>query len=102
MAKNTRKCKVCGCEYEYCKTNRRTNAFRYQDVACCPEHGSIYLANIRISRGLDVSRQADTEENKIKLSFDEEIDEDFDPLFEDDFEEESSTDADDEIEIELE
>lgn len=51
MAIATKKCKVCGKEYEYCHTLRRTpGVFRYQDVACCPEHGSIYLARIVASR----------------------------------------------------
>lgn len=51
MALATKKCKVCGKEYEYCHTMRRTpGVFRYQDVACCPEHGSIYLARIIASR----------------------------------------------------
>ena len=52
MATGTRICKVCGCEYEYCHTVRRVaDVFRYQDVACCPEHGQIYLAKILASRG---------------------------------------------------
>ena len=51
MAIATKKCKVCGKEYEYCHTMRRTpGVFRYQDVACCPEHGSIYLSRIIASR----------------------------------------------------
>lgn len=51
MATATKKCKVCGAEYEYCHTARRVaGVFRWQDVACCPEHGSIYLAKIEASR----------------------------------------------------
>lgn len=47
MPTTTRICKVCGKEYEYCHTLRRVEGiFRYQDVACCPEHGSIYLAEV--------------------------------------------------------
>ena len=45
-----RKCKVCGVEYPYCKTVVKDGIFRYQDVACCPEHGSIYLQRIIESR----------------------------------------------------
>lgn len=45
-----RKCKVCGREYEYCRSKRLENSFRWQDVACSPEHGSIYLAEIVASR----------------------------------------------------
>lgn len=51
MATATKKCKVCGKEYEYCHTVRRNaSIFRWQDVACCIEHGSIYLARIKASR----------------------------------------------------
>lgn len=50
MAVGTRTCKVCGKTYEYCKTNRRTGLFRWQDVACSPECGTIYFARIQASR----------------------------------------------------
>lgn len=54
MATATRKCKVCGCEYEYCHTARRVaGVFRWQDVACSPEHGSVYLSKIMESRSKD-------------------------------------------------
>lgn len=53
MATATRKCKVCGKEYEYCHTVRRVaGVFRWQDVACCIEHGSTYLAQIEASRAV--------------------------------------------------
>jgi len=52
MTKGIRICKVCGKEYPYCRTERKSTIFRYQDVACCPEHGSIYLARINESRGI--------------------------------------------------
>lgn len=51
MANGTRVCKVCGAEYEYCRTKYRdTSIFRYQDVACCAEHGSEYFAAVLASR----------------------------------------------------
>ena len=51
MAKGIRVCKVCGNKYEYCHTARLNGEmFRWQDVACCPEHGSIYFAKIIASR----------------------------------------------------
>lgn len=53
MATATRRCKVCGVEYPYCKTVVKSGVFRYQDVACCPEHGSIYLARVQASRDAD-------------------------------------------------
>lgn len=46
-----KKCKICGKEYEHCRTTRRVEGiFRWQDVACCAEHGSIYLTKIEESR----------------------------------------------------
>lgn len=51
MATGTRICKVCGKEYECCKTLRHVDGvFRWQDVACCVEHGEEYLEKILISR----------------------------------------------------
>lgn len=51
METATRKCRVCGAEYEYCHTLRTVaGVFRWQDVACCPEHGSEYLALVMASR----------------------------------------------------
>lgn len=49
--KGKRVCKICGAEYPYCKTPNPNNVFRYQDVACCPEHGAQYLHDILVSRG---------------------------------------------------
>ena len=53
MAIGIKTCKVCGAEYEACHTLRPNlnNEFRWQDVACCPEHGAEYLRRILISRG---------------------------------------------------
>lgn len=52
MAKATKICKVCGKEYEYCRTFKQYDGvFRYQDVACCPEHAAIYFAEVDIARG---------------------------------------------------
>ncbi len=42
-------CKVCGKEYECCKTER-FNVFRWQDVACCPEHAEIYFERVAQAR----------------------------------------------------
>lgn len=51
MAKGTRVCKVCGAEYEYCRTRYRDNTiFRWQDVACCQSHGSQYFAAVLAAR----------------------------------------------------
>lgn len=56
MATAMKKCKVCGADYEYCHTLKNTiDIFRWQDVACCPEHGSIYFAEIIKSRQKSIS-----------------------------------------------
>lgn len=49
MKERTRKCRICGKEYEYCHTNK-TDAFRWQDVACSIECGAIYFKKIEESR----------------------------------------------------
>ena len=60
MAKATKKCRVCGKEYEYCHTVRRVpGIFRWQDVACSPECGSIYLQRVMESRGLVDTKKKD-------------------------------------------
>lgn len=66
MAKGTRVCKVCGATYEYCHTNRPTGLFRWQDVACCAEHGAQYFAEIAASRGETVQKDMVTNEAENK------------------------------------
>lgn len=43
-------CRVCGKEYDPCRTPKINGGFRWQDVACCSEHGAEYLDKIRKSR----------------------------------------------------
>lgn len=50
MPKGIRVCSICGVEYPYCKTVTN-DRFRWQDVACCPEHGVQYFKEIAASRG---------------------------------------------------
>lgn len=53
MATAMMKCRVCGNEYEACHTLKRiAGVFRWQEVACSPECGSIYLAKIEASRAV--------------------------------------------------
>lgn len=53
MATAKKICRVCGKEYEACHTLRQNaGVFRWQEVACSPECGTKYLAQIRASRGL--------------------------------------------------
>lgn len=97
MPKATKICKVCGKEYEYCHTVRRVaGIFRWQDVACSPECGSIYLAKIRESRGEKpienniAAKDAVVEETAPDYSdLDECEDDEEDTWFEDEFEDDT-------------
>lgn len=52
MPSAIKKCRVCGKEYETCRSvNRNAGVFRWQEVACSPECGAIYLQRIEESRG---------------------------------------------------
>ena len=45
-------CRVCGKEYEPCRsTNKNLKVFHWQEVACSPECGAVYLQRINESRG---------------------------------------------------
>ena len=51
MATGIKVCKICGKEYECCKTVRHVDGvFRWQDVACCVEHGQEYLSLVLKAR----------------------------------------------------
>lgn len=100
MASATRKCKVCGKDYEYCHTVRRTSdIFRWQDVACCPEHGSTYFAAVLAARNEAPADEFKNEstpeivENIIENTI--ELDEDEDDEFDDEYDEDDE-DEDDE------
>lgn len=47
-------CRVCGKRYEACHSARHNidGVFRYQEVACSPECGAIYLNRVNESRGI--------------------------------------------------
>lgn len=72
MATVTKVCRVCGCTYKACHTLAPAgSSFRWQEVACSPECGEKYVANILASRGLlnpteknDSEGKADTVEPK--------------------------------------
>ena len=81
MATATQKCKVCGKEYEYCKTNRPSGMFRWNDVACCEAHAAIYFTRIAESRNTDKNAE-------VVADFSDLIDDEEDELFEEDFEDE--------------
>lgn len=51
MPKTMKVCRVCGKQYEACYTPKvNPNVFRYQDVACSPECGRIYLKRVYDAR----------------------------------------------------
>lgn len=92
MALTLKKCKVCGREYKYCRTAKLASTpFRWQDVACSPEHGSIYFDRIMESR-----KQICITDTKNDVDDDFNLAEDEDPLFEEEF------DDDEDVEFELE
>ena len=73
MATATLKCRVCGKEYEACRDAKRVDGvFRWQDVACSPEHGAIYLDLIRKSRAIEHDAVANTSVEQAFALFEEE------------------------------
>lgn len=59
------KCRICGAMYSPCHT-KKTTAYRWQDVACCPEHGEEYLLQILASRKGTEAQEAEIEESTAK------------------------------------
>ena len=52
MPRTIKKCKYCGKEYEACHfVHGADDIFRWQDVACSPECGAAYFAEVLKSRG---------------------------------------------------
>ena len=82
MASTTKECRVCGKEYEACRsTNRKTDIFRWQDVACSPECGEKYFAMITESRNVEMTKRkmaaidSDLFDEDVEEDVDEEIEE---------------------------
>lgn len=50
MAKKTRICRVCGKEYEACRSERTSNATAWKDVACSRECGEEYFRRVAEAR----------------------------------------------------
>lgn len=51
MPKVMKICRVCGKSYEACRTvNKAPGVFRWQEVACSPECGAIYLQKVNDAR----------------------------------------------------
>ena len=70
MAKVTKICRVCGKEYDSCPTDRHKIGvtFRWQDVACSPECGEIYLAQVNDARGVALEHEVEPERKARKRS----------------------------------
>lgn len=67
MASVTKKCRVCGKEYEACRSaNRAAGVFRWQEVACSPECGAIYLQKINESRGNESAPKRDKRKKAVE------------------------------------
>ena len=97
MATATLKCRVCGKEYEACRSARRIDGvFRWQDVACSPEHGAEYLDLIRKSRAKQHDAVANDPVGMAFAMFDEEYLDDVDDEM---FYDESEDAEDPEIEV---
>lgn len=80
MGKPMRKCRICGKEYEACKPTYFTgNPYRWQDVACCEEHGTEYFARVAASRseGADIKKdEAEIVSEEIVVGNDEVVEPD--------------------------
>ena len=73
MTTGIMKCRVCGKEYEACRNAKRVDGvFRWQDVACSPEHGATYLSLIRESRAKKHDAVANNPVNEAYALFDKE------------------------------
>lgn len=60
MPKVMKACRVCGRQYEACRTpGNAVGVFRWQEVACSPECGAKYLARLERSRGIGPARKPD-------------------------------------------
>lgn len=77
--KATKICRVCGEEYQACRTvKKRPGVFYWKEVACSPEHGEEYLRQVLEARGV-VDKIV--EEPQVEPDAEVEVDEE-DALFE--------------------
>ena len=70
MATAMKRCRVCGKEYKACRTAALSDGvFRWQDVACSPECGSVYLQRVNEARGLADTNKKKERSKKNERSF---------------------------------
>lgn len=68
MASAIKKCRVCGKEYEACRSaNTVVGVFRWQEVACSPECGMIYLQQVNESRGVSEPQKKNKQKKRTEL-----------------------------------
>lgn len=92
----TRKCKICGKEYEYCHSNRKQgDIFHYQDVACCFEHGREYFALVMKAR-MSSAESESVEDVEDVVYDDEQEDDSLEYIEDEDDDNEDDEDEDDE------
>lgn len=88
-------CRVCGKEYEPCRSAvKASNVFHWQEVACSPECGAIYLARVNAARDGQTVTEAVTELGTAECECGEETAED---IWDEDAEDEELTDEDETI-----
>lgn len=64
----TKKCRVCGKDYEPChSTGLQNGVFRWREVSCSPECGAIYLRQIQESRGLVAKEVKKSRSKKVEI-----------------------------------
>lgn len=71
-----KQCRVCGGEYEPCRTHAPQNGkFRWRDVACSPDCGAIYLQRIKESRGLvsNEIEKLETQSDGVEVAIEPEV-----------------------------
>lgn len=90
MATTTKVCRVCGVEYPYCRTARPDGLYRWDNVACCPEHAAVFFARVAAARS---GAPAPAEESVSEETYSEDFyyEEDFD------YEDDSDYSTDDDV-----
>lgn len=87
MFSNKLTCRICGKQYAACRNTRiNDGVFRWQAVACSPEHGAMYLERIIASRTPTETIKSD-ELCATPVDEDDEIldeEEDYEALFDED------------------
>lgn len=57
-------CRVCGAKYKACKSLHKGDPFNWREVACSPECGTKYFAEVMKSRAANVSSETQVASDK--------------------------------------